>query len=152
MKSITSLSLAIALGLPGIASAQSDVDPVYTNKAEELRSSLSLTDVVLRVKGDHGAALEGVLPDGSAIEIELSKDGRVEEIDSRSAEGFTPNSVSSLIPAAIFSEPRFPKEMRLDKIDYDDGIMEIDGRDSLGKEFEAEFTYEGKLLDIDIDE
>jgi hypothetical protein len=152
MKPITSLSLILALSLPGLAVAQADIDPVYTNKAEELKASLGLTDVTLRVRGDHGASLEGTLPEGSMIEIELSKDGRVEEIDSMTANGFTAKSVESLIPAAIFNEPAFPENMRVQQIDYNEGIMEIDGWDSRGKGFEAELSYEGKLLDIDIDD
>ncbi|QDY71269.1 hypothetical protein [Qingshengfaniella alkalisoli] len=101
----------------------------------------------------YGDDLHGVTADGVPVEIEFDRDGEIEEVDVESREGLPISAVSSLIPQAVLEHDQFPVDAHVKTLDIDDrDKIEIEGYLANGQEFEAEFTFDGRLLELDIDD
>ena len=147
-RSMTRFSLAASLALsglvlPGMALAQ----------AQDPGALLGLTDVQPGKKpAEYGSDLRGTLPGGAAVKVELDRDGRIEEVEARGA-NFPIAAVDALVPEAVRAHAQWPKDATLEKIEFErDGRIEIDGNLADGREFDAEFSAAGQLIEFDTDD
>ncbi|MCX8995547.1 PepSY-like domain-containing protein [Rhizobiaceae bacterium BDR2-2] len=139
-------AVAAALAVPGLSAAQ-DLPPAV--------SALGLTDVQVHGKrhADYGRKIHGTLPGGTRVEIELDRNGEIEEVEARGRGLFPIAEIRSLIPEAVQSNSSFPADARVEKIEFEhNGRIEIDGRLANGREFDAEFTADGQLIEFDVDD
>lgn len=118
-------------------------------------SKLGLTNIEIREKPiiEYGRRVYGTLPGGALVEIELNGDDVVEDIDAQSRDLFPVEEIQSLIPTPVAENTSWPADARLESIDFDnDGRIEIEGRLSDGREFDAEFDADGTMIEFDIDD
>lgn len=144
IRKIAVLSLSAALALPVVALAQ----------APDAAALLGLSDVQTREKprAEYGRDLTGTLPGGAMVKVELEADGRIEEVEARGTL-FPIAAIDPLVPEAVRAHAQWPKDATLDKIEFErDGRIEIDGRLADGRDFDAEFTAGGELIEFDIDD
>lgn len=142
---LLSIFVAAGIAVPGLAAAQTLPEPVAT---------LGLSDVEFRQKPrvEYGSYVYGTLPGGARIEIELDRDGAIEEIEARGRGLFPVAEIRSLIPAPVLENASWPADAMLEKIEFErNGRLEIEGLLADGREFEAEFAADGRLIDFDID-
>lgn len=123
----------------------------------DIAAKLGLTDVetIAKKKEHYGQLLIGTLPDGARIEIELDRDGVVEEIEPyhHHGNGFAAKSVEALIPAAVLGNASYPKDATLYRLELDhDDHIEMEGRLASSEKFKAEFSFDGKLLEMKTDD
>lgn len=143
---LLSTIVTAGLAITGLAAAQTLPEPV---------AGLGLTDVEFRQKPrvEYGSYIHGTLPGGARIEIELDRDGAIEEIEARGRGLFPVAEIRSLIPAPVLENVSWPADALLEKIEFErDGRVEIEGRLPDGREFDAEFAADGRLIDFDIDD
>lgn len=145
MKRTFLTAVVAAMVFPGVVFAQDLPEPV---------TALGLTDIQIREKpkAEYGRDVRATLPSGSQVEIELDRDGRIEEIEAKGNALFPVSDVRSLIPQTVLSNSSFPADATLEKIEFGkDGRIELEGRLKDGREFEAEFTRDGVLIELDVD-
>ena len=139
-------ALAAALAIPDIGVGQDLPQAV---------SDLGLTDVEIREKprAEYGRRVRGVLPGGAAVEIELDGSDVIEDIEARGGALFPVAEIVGLVPAPVIGNASWPGDARLEAIEFErDGRIEIEGRLTDGREFDAEFTADGNMLDFDADD
>ncbi|MDQ8731076.1 hypothetical protein [Bradyrhizobium sp. LHD-71] len=137
--------VAACLASLGIAVAQ-DLPQAVTD--------LRLTDIQIREKprAEYGRNVHGTLPGGSRVEIDLDRNGVIKEIESRGDRLFPVATIKSLIPAPVTKNASWPADARLEKIEFESaGRIEIEGRLSDGRKFDAEFAADGLMIDFDTD-
>ncbi|MAA97242.1 hypothetical protein [Stappia sp.] len=132
------------------------VQPAFAQNAdtESVIRTLGLSDTSIHPKRErhHGTTIDGRLPGGTRVEVELEGDGSVEEIEARDRQGFSPSAVVSLIPAAVRDNASYPADAMFHKVELDDrDHIEIEGRSADGRLFEAEFARDGRLIEMDYD-
>ena len=147
----TALSLGLALLLTPAApllAASSDMPAPASGVAE----ALSLTDVTW-TPNRRGPDMTGTLPDGSPVEIDFSDRGPavLYEIEAGTREGAPLALVAGVLPAPIVDQSLIGPDAIFYEIDFDDDDIEIDGRATDGRRFEAEFTHDGTLIGIEFD-
>ncbi|KRE00345.1 hypothetical protein ASE63_09780 [Bosea sp. Root381] len=138
--------LAAAFAYPGMLAAQ-ELPPSI--------SGLGLTDVQIRQKPhvEYGSNVYGTLPGGARIKIELERNGTIEEIEARGRGLFPIDQIRSLVPAPVLKSPSWPADAMLEKIEFErGGRIEIEGRLADGREFDAEFEADGRVIDFDTDD
>jgi hypothetical protein len=138
--------IAACLATPGIAVAQDLPQAVI---------DLGLTDIQIREKPhiEYGRRVRGTLPSGFRVEVELDGDDVVEDIEARGNDLFPVADIKGLIPTPIIENKSWPADARLEKIEFESGErIEIKGRLSDGREFDAEFAVDGRMLDFDTDD
>ncbi|MFC3059148.1 hypothetical protein [Paenirhodobacter populi] len=143
-QAILTAALLIALALP-----------VAAQQVPAVLDPLGLSDVQVRDKkhSDYGRVILGTLPGGARIAVELDREGRVEEIEGRRGDRFPVSAVAPLIPEAVRANPSWPADAVLEKLDFDHhDRIEIEGRLADGREFDAEFARDGRLIDFDTDD
>ncbi|QEW23563.1 hypothetical protein LA6_005800 (plasmid) [Marinibacterium anthonyi] len=140
MKHILTLLLMTA-GLPALAK---DIPPAIS----DLISQLDL-EAARWHPGDDRADLEGRLH-GTWVEIDLHRNGTLEEIQAEH-DGLIPASaIAVLVPTALRSSPDYPADAFFEKIEFDRDAFEIRGRTAGGRWFEAKFDGSGHLTKWDI--
>ncbi|MBP1806355.1 energy transducer TonB [Rubellimicrobium aerolatum] len=144
------LALA-ALALPLLAASLSAQD-ASSAALPDVVAQLGLTEVEAHSHRGEGRHLQGRLPEGAWVEVDLHRDGRVEEVEAHDGDGFPIAAVAALVPEAVRASPSFPAEARLHKLDWDGDRIEIEGRDGEGREFEAEFATDGRLIEMDVED
>lgn len=140
------LAIAACLAIPGVAAAQTLPQAV---------TDLGLTDIQIREKpqAQYGRRVAGILPSGSRVEVDLNGKDLIEDIESRGNDFFPIAEIRSLVPVAVFQNKSWPADARLEKIEFEiDGRIEIEGRLADGREFDAEFAADGRMLDFDTDD
>lgn len=145
-KTLPILAIVACLALPGVAAAQ-DLPRSVTD--------LGLTDIQIREKPnpEYGRRVRGNLASGSLVEVDLNGNDVIEDIEARANDFFPIADIQALIPEAVSSSPSWPADAVLEKIEFEsDGRIEIEGRLVDGREFEAEFAADGRLLDFDTDD
>lgn len=143
---ILTAAVVAALSLPSVAAAQ----PVPA-----VLDPLGLSDVQVRDKkhAEYGRSVLGTLPGGARVEVDLDRDGRIEEIEGRRGDRFPVSAVEMLIPEAVRANASWPADAQLEKLDFDHhDRIEIEGRLSDGRDFDAEFGTDGRLIDFDTDD
>ena len=137
---------AACLATSGIAVAQGLPQAV---------SDLGLTDVQIREKqrAEYGHRVQGTLPSGARIEIDLDQDGMIEDIEARGNDLFPVADIQSFIAAAVIEHAMWPADATLEEIEFErGGVIEIEGRLADGNEFDATFAADGRMLDFDTDD
>jgi len=145
-RTLSALAMAACLAAPGIATAQDLPKNV---------SDLGLSDIEIREKPrvEYGRRIQATLPSKARVEIELDGKDAIEDIEARGKDLFPVSDIRSLIPAPILENAQWPADARLEKIEFErDGRIEIEGRLADGREFDAEFAADGRMLDLDIDD
>src|SRR3546814_9096358 len=138
--------IAACLATPGIAVAR-DLPQAITD--------LGLTDIQIREKPnvEYGRRVGGTLPGGSRVEVDLDGNDVIEDIEARGNDLFPAADIRGLVPAPVIGNASWPADARLEKIEFEsDGRIEIEGRLSDGREFDAEFAADGRMLDFDTDD
>lgn len=138
--------VATCLATSGIAFSQDLPQPVI---------DLGLTDIQIREKphAEYGRRVRGTLPGGTPIEVELDGDNAIEDIEARGNDLFPVSDIQSLIPAPVIENEAWPADAKLEKIEFESGgRIEIEGRLSDGREFDAEFAADGRMIDFDTDD
>lgn len=147
MKRTTSiLAIAACFATLGVAVAQNLPKAV---------TDLGLTEIQIREKpkAEYGRRVAGVLPSGARVEVDLNSDELIEDVESRGNDLFPISEIYSLVPVAVVENASWPADARLEKIEFErDGRIEIEGRLSDGREFDAEFAADGRMLDFDTDD
>lgn len=106
---------------PGLLAAQ-DLPAAVT--------ALGLTDIEIREKprAEYGRNVHGTLPGGTRVEVELDRNGEIEEIEARGRGRFPAETVRSLIPAAVLANSSWPADATLEKVEFErGGRIEIEG-------------------------
>lgn len=138
--------LAAGLAHPGMPAAQELPQSVM---------GLGLSDIQIRQKPrvEYGRDVYGTLPGGARVEIELDRNGAIEDIKAREGRLFPIAAIRSLVPAPVLGSPSWPADATLERIEFErDGRIEIEGRLADGRKFEAEFAADGRLIDFDTDD
>ncbi|RJE86414.1 hypothetical protein [Paracoccus onubensis] len=138
--------LAACLASPGIGFAEDLPQAVV---------DLDLTNIEIREKphAEYGRRVNGTLPGGSVVEIDLNGDDVIEDIEARGNDLFAPADIRALIPAEIMENESWPADARFEKIEFEsDGRIEIEGRLADGREFDAEFAADGRMIEFDTDD
>lgn len=118
-------------------------------------TDLGVTDIQIHEKprAEYGRNVLGTLPDGSQVEIDLDRNGVIKEIEARGNGLFPVTAIKSLIPASVAENKSWPADAKLEKIEFESaGRIEIEGRLSDGREFDAEFAVDGLMTDFDTDD
>ncbi|MCV3242247.1 hypothetical protein [Mesorhizobium sp. ZC-5] len=118
-------------------------------------TDLGVTDIQIHEKprAEYGRNVLGTLPDGSQVKIDLDRNGVIKEIEARGNGLFPVTAIKSLIPAPVAENKSWPADARLEKIEFESaGRIEIEGRLSDGREFDAEFAVDGLMTDFDTDD
>jgi hypothetical protein len=142
----TIVAIAACLVTLGSAAAQ-DLPQSVTD--------LGVTDIQIHEKprAEYGRNVLGTLPDGSQVKIDLDRNGVIKEIEARGNGLFPVTAIKSLIPASVAENKSWPADARLEKIEFESaGRIEIEGRLSDGREFDAEFAVDGLMTDFDTDD
>jgi hypothetical protein len=143
------------LSILAIAGSLAATDMASAQDLPQSVNDLRLTDIEIREKpvAKYGRRVLGTLPGGARIEIELDGKNAIEDIEARGSGLFPISEIRDLVPAPVRDSPGWPADAQLEKIEFEsDGRVEIEGRLVDGREFEAEFSAEGLLLDFDTDE
>ncbi|KAA0971917.1 hypothetical protein FPY71_01965 [Aureimonas fodinaquatilis] len=144
-RSFSIILMAALLASPGSVLAQ-DIP--------QAASALGLSDIQIREKSraEYGQRIHGTLPGGARVEVDIDGKGVIEDIEARGNDLFPIADIRSLVPAAVVESASWPADAQLEKIEFEsDGRVEIEGRLADGREFEAEFAADGRLLDFDSD-
>lgn len=139
------VAIAACLAIPGIVVAQ-DLPRTVTD--------LGLTDIQIREKpnAEYGRRVAGTLPSGFRVEVDLNGKNEIEDIEARGSDLFPVADIHGLVPAPVIGNTSWPTDARLEKIEFEsDGRIEMKGRLSDGREFDAEFAADGRMLDFDTD-
>lgn len=100
----------------------------------------------------HGRIVEGRLPDGSFIEIDVDRHDQVQEIKGDHGHAFPLKAVEQVVPQAVRSADTYPAEAHLWRLElHDDHEVEMEGYDAQHRRFKAEFSRNGHLLDMKFD-
>lgn len=140
------VAIAAGLAAAGVVAAQDLPQTVI---------DLGLTDIHIREKphAEYGRRVRGILPGGSHVEVDLNGKDVIEDIEARGSDLFPIADIQSLVPAPVIGNESWPAGARLEEIEFEsDGRIEIEGRLSDGRKFEAEFAADGRLLDFDTDD
>lgn len=116
---------------------------------------LGLTDMEIREKphAEYGRRIRGALPGGSLIEIDLTGDDVIEDIEARGNDLFPLASIGGLVPTEVAEHETWPADAALEKIEFEnDGRIEIEGRLADGRMFDAEYAADGSVIEFDIDD
>lgn len=130
----------------GSVSAASDLPQSVTD--------LHLADMEVRPEPhDHyGRIVEGRLPSGEWIRIDLDDRDDIQEIESDSRHGFRLADVSPIIPAAVLDSHELPANATIEKLEFHDRHeIEIEGLDQESREFKARMSLSGKIIELKID-
>lgn len=137
------------LCLLGAASAALATDSAPARGADAVAAALKLTAVELHEKGARAPDLEGTLPGGVRIGVDMDHDGRVEEIEREGHELFPAAAIAEFVPQQVRANTAYPADATLDKIELHDGHgIEIEGVDATGRRFKAEFSRNGDLVEM----
>lgn len=99
-----------------------------------------------------GPDLYGALPGGVAVAIDFHPDDSLEEIESEGPTGFPAAEIAPALPAALLASPDWPKDALLWSVEFKDRRIEVEGEDPEGREFKAEFTAGGRLLEMKLED
>jgi len=111
--------------------------------------SLSEASIHPKRRKRSGQEVHGKLPDGTWVEIDLDRNGNVEEVEADGKTGFAANTVEPLAPAAVRNNTSYPADAFFQKLEFNRGNrIEIEGYRRDGTKFEAEFTADGRLLEL----
>lgn len=92
------------------------------------------------------------LDGGTRIEVEIDRDGNVQEIEAEGHKAVMPASLlGRFVPESVARHPQLNDLENLHKIEIsNDGEIEIEGFFSSGERFDAEFDASGRLVDFDL--
>lgn len=141
-----SVVIATCLTIPGFGFAQDLPQAVI---------DLDLTDIEIREKphAEYGRRVRGTLPGGSLVEVDLTGDDMIEDIEARGSDLFPLTSIGGLVPPAVTDHETWPADARLEKIEFEsDGRIEIEGRLADGRMFDAEYAADGRMVEFDTDD
>ncbi|MHC9237820.1 hypothetical protein ACX9MO_19530 [Pseudooceanicola sp. 502str34] len=151
MKSPFSPLHSLALGITVLAGPAFATD--HEPLVEAAAAKLGLTEIRIFPKGPHMPDLHGRLPDGIEVEVDVRRDGSIEEIETEERAGFTLGSVESLLHPDMLTGAPWGPEARFYKIEFDDdGEIEIEGIDGKSRRFEAEYGRGGRLREFKYDD
>lgn len=139
------LVLVSTLGTSSV-SAASDLPQSVTD--------LHLADMEVRAEPHrhYGRIVEGRLPSGEWIRIDLDDRDDVQEIETDSRRGFHLADVSPIIPAAVLDSHELPANATIEKLEFHDrDEIEIEDLDRESREFKARMSLSGRLLELKID-
>ncbi|WP_295808767.1 hypothetical protein [uncultured Nitratireductor sp.] len=143
---IPGVALSVGLLLSGYAAGQDLPQAVV---------DLELSDIQIREKprAEYGRRVRGSLPNGVRVEVDLDGDGIIEDVEARGNGLFPIGEIQSLVPSAISDNASWPTDAQLEKIEFErGGGIEIEGVLADGREFDAEFAADGRMLEFDIDD
>lgn len=143
---LQSVVIVSGLAIPGFGFAQDLPQAVI---------DLDLTDIEIHEKphAEYGRRIRGTLSGGSLIEVDLTGDDMIEDIEARGNDLFPLESIGGLVPAAVAEHESWPADAGLEKIEFEsDGRIEIEGRLADGRMFDAEYAADGQLIEFDIDD
>src|SRR5690606_4763364 len=105
-------------------------------------TGLGLTDIQVRERPRaESRHVRGTLPSGTRVEVDLDRNGKIEEIEARGDGLFPISEIVSIVPQAVLDSPTWPADAQLEQIEFKrGGRIEIEGRLADGQEFEAEFS------------
>ncbi|MBT9372966.1 PepSY domain-containing protein [Rhizobium sp. CSW-27] len=140
--------LLVVLSVLGAGSASAAPD-----LPESIRD-LHLTDVEVRPEPHHhhGRIVEGRLPSGEWIKIDLDDRDDIQEIETDSRRGFRLSDVSPIIPRTVRESDDLPANATIEKLEFHDrDEIEIEGWDAANREFKARVSISGKIIEIKFD-
>lgn len=143
---LQSVVIMSCLAVPGFGFAQDLPQAVV---------DLGLTDMEIREKprAEYGRRVRGALPGGSLVEIDLTGDDMIEDIEARGNDLFPLASIGGLVPTEVTEHETWPADAELEKIEFEnDGRIEIEGRLADGRMFDAEYAADGSVIEFDIDD
>ncbi|MCA0920915.1 hypothetical protein [Pseudooceanicola nanhaiensis] len=141
--------LCLGLGLAATPVLASGHEPLL----EAAAAKLKLTEVRIFEKGSHMPDLHGRLPDGSEVEVDVRRDGSIEEIETESRGGFSPDSIAVLLHPDMLTGAPWGPDARFYKVEFDeDGEIEIEGIDGKSRRFEADYGRGGRLSEFKYDD
>jgi hypothetical protein len=117
-------------------------------------TDLRLADIEVRPEPHHhhGRVVEGRLPTGEWIRIDLDDRDTVQEVESESRRGFHLSDVSSIVPRAVLERDELPRHALIEKIEFHDrDEIEIEGWDEDNREFKARVTMSGRVIELKLD-
>lgn len=100
----------------------------------------------------HGRIVEGRLPSGEWIQIDLDDRNEVQEIETDSRRGFHLADISPIVPRAVLESHELPAHASIEKLEFHDrDEIEIEGRDEDNREFKARVTMSGRIIEMKLD-
>ncbi|MGV1989189.1 hypothetical protein ACQZ5N_21440 [Agrobacterium sp. 22-221-1] len=146
---LSGLAVLFVMMTPQMLAAQETVGGNLSAQAAAIVRQLGLSDIDVYNNPGHGEHVRGKLPDGSWVKVDFDRRRALEEVESDDHTGFKAKAVESLIPAAVRASPSYPADALLWKVEFDDDDrIEMKGRRTDGMRFEAEFTTDGRLVEI----
>lgn len=137
--------LPLLLSMTFGTAVKADTHLPVADDVRQVAQALSLVD--LDVHPDtKGPDATGTLPGGTRIELDLHANGALDKIEARGQQTMPLSDLTPLLPAD-FSAPHLTSESRITKVEFEDDHLEIEGRTSEDREFKAEFTRSGHLLE-----
>lgn len=128
--------------------------PVSAQEMPAVVHQLQLSDVrfLPEAHKHHGRIVEGRLPDGSVIEIDLDRRDQIQEIQSHHRHAFALEAVEQVLPEAVRAAEGYPVSAHLWRLELHDGhSVEMEGYDAHHRTFKAKFSRSGHLLDMKFD-
>ncbi|MBO0904239.1 hypothetical protein [Jiella sonneratiae] len=141
------IALAMFLSASGVLAAQTRQESM-----DRVVAQLGLQEVEIQQdKHFHGPDIEGRLPDGTWVAVNVDWHGDIEEIEAHGHGGFSAEAVAPLLPEAVRNNDSWPSQAKLHKLEFHDGRrIEVEGDHSDGHEFKAEFAPDGQLIEMKI--
>lgn len=100
----------------------------------------------------HGSIVEGRLPTGEWIQIDLNDRDEVQEIETHGRHGFHLSDVSPIVPRAVLDSDDLPTNATIEKLEFHDrDEVEIEGWDAANRDFKARMSLSGRIIEIKID-
>lgn len=141
MKPCTLFLLTLLFASPALAA---------TDSIESTVQALNLTQV--EIHPDHeGPDAHGRLPNGGWIKLDFHHDGVLEEIETDHGALVPVSEIEQVLPGHVLGAERFPRDAMFEKIEFDHGKIEFEGRDAQGRRFKAEWNASGRLEEWKID-
>lgn len=139
----------ISIAMPNLLATQESPTAGVSADVPAVVNQLGLMDIEVHDRKHRHRNIEGRLPDGTRVEIDLERSGNVEEVEARGRTGFAASAVESIVPAAVREHQSYPADARFHKLELHDGRrVEIEGYRPDGSEFKAEFTADGRLIEF----
>ncbi|MAU47764.1 MAG: hypothetical protein CMP09_23740 [Yangia sp.] len=146
---MTRTLIAGAILLLGSVGAQAQTG--LTSEMTRVIGALNLREVVIH-PDNWGPDITATLPGGARIELDFHRRGSpLEEIESAQNQPFPATEIAALVPEAVRTNPNYPSDGTFEKVEFDPRGIELEGKDGDGRDFEAEFALDGRLLDFESD-
>jgi hypothetical protein len=144
---LTAVILAGLLPQTALAQATPATGPVAA-----VSERLGLSEVSVYRQNRYGWDLHGQLADGAWVRVEIDRAGVVEEVEGDGQGAFAASAIAPLLPREVLESADYLRDGLIYKIEFDDdGQIEIEGRRADGRDYEAEFARDGRLLELKLD-